>query len=328
MAIDIVDSFSLGTGRILGESIEDNIVFSYVCILLLEGDSLHAALEDLGDVIFADNIIELDNDAGAFEACHLTGVRIDEILDRSHSDTTGDLTTDSSLEIFLCNLNLLCEVEDLVDRHISFKTDGTQESSHREFLLAVDISIHDIIDVSSELNPATTEGDDTSGIELRTISVNTITEENAGRTVELRDNDTFGTIDDERTLVGHIRDRTEINILNSCVEILVIGVCAREFKFSLQRHKIGKTSLQAFINRISWGVNIIVKELEFEAVAGVFDGEIFCKHLIQALVLALFGRRVKLQEIAERLKLNFKEVRERERILDRREINTRLIGFY
>ncbi len=144
--------------------------------------------------------------------------------------------------------------------------------------------------------------------------------------MELRNDDALSTIDDERTLVGHVRDRTEEHVIDGRVEILVIRVSAIKLKFGFERYAVSETTRQTLLDRVSRRIDIIVKKLQHEVVAGVCDREILCKHLVQSLVLALFGRRVELKKIPERFQLNLEEVRKRKRVLDRREIHTRLFG--
>ena len=73
-------------------------------------------------------------------------------------------------------------------------------------------------------------------------------------------------------------------------------------------------------------VDIIVEKLKNEVVTGVGNWEILREHLVEPLILAFFRWSVKLQEIPERLKLHVKEIRERQRIFNRREVYTRFFG--
>ncbi|MPN02997.1 hypothetical protein SDC9_150220 [bioreactor metagenome] len=51
-------------------------------------------------------------------------------------------------------------------------------------------------------------------------------EEYAGRAVQLRNNDTFSSVDDESTFLGHVGNSTEIYILDDRSEVFVIRVGA------------------------------------------------------------------------------------------------------
>ena len=45
------------------------------------------------------------------------------------------------------------EFEDFKNISIAFKTNSSQKSSYRQFLFTVDVSVHHIVDVRSELDP-------------------------------------------------------------------------------------------------------------------------------------------------------------------------------
>ena len=72
------------------------------------------------------------------------------------------------------------QIEYLENVFIGFVTNRTQQGRYGQLLLTVDISIHDIIDVSSKLYPRTLERNDTSAIKHSTICMHTLTEEHAG----------------------------------------------------------------------------------------------------------------------------------------------------
>ena len=126
-----------------------------------------------------------------------------------------------------------------------------------------------------------------------------LTEKDARRTVQLADHDTFGAVDDERALLGHVRDGTEIDVLNHRGEILVVRVGAVELQLGLQRHAVGEATLQALRDAVLRRVDVIVQELEDEIVARVSDGEVLGKHLVETLLLTFLRRYVELKEIPE-----------------------------
>ena len=51
-----------------------------------------------------------------------------------------------------------------------------------------------------------------------------LSEEDTRRTVELRDDDTLGSVDNKGSLLGHVGNLTEINILNNRGKVLVVRV--------------------------------------------------------------------------------------------------------
>ena len=226
------------------------------------------------------------------------------------------------VEISLVDLDLLSQIKNLKDITVILIADSTEQSSHRQLLLTVDVSIHHIVNVRSKLNPATLERDDTRRIQLSTIRVYTRTKEDTRRTMQLAHHHTLRTIDDKRTIVRHIRDRTEEHILNDRIKILMLGIRTIQFEFSLQRHTIRKTTLQTLLHRVARRVDIIIQKLKNEVVASVSNREILAKHLIQAIILAQFGRSIQLEEVLKRLQLHLKEIRESIRSLDSSEIDS------
>ena len=100
----------------------------------------------------------------------------------------------------------------------------------------------------------------------------------------------------------------------------MVRVSAVELEFGFQGHRIGQTAVETLVDGVAGRIDIIIEELEYEVVTGVGDREILRKHLVESLVVPLFGRGVELKEILERLKLDLEEIRVRKRILYRCEI--------
>jgi hypothetical protein len=146
--------------------------------------------------------------------------------------------------------------------------------------------------------------------------VHALSEEHAWRTVKLRYYNALGTIENEGTTLGHVGDKTKINILNNLVEILMLGVSTVKLKLGLKRYTICQTALQTLLDRVAWLIDIVIDELQNKVVSGICDWEILVEHLVQALVLTILGCGVKLEEITERLKLNLQQVRIRDPVLD------------
>ena len=140
--------------------------------------------------------------------------------------------------------------------------------------------------------------------------------------MKLRHNNTLSTVDNKGALVGHVRDRTKIHILNHSCKILMVRICAIQLQFGLQRHTIGESALQTLLDGVFGWVNIIVEKLEHEIIAGVRNGEVLGKYFVKPLVVTFLRRSVQLQEILERLELNLQKVGIRKRILNRRKIYT------
>lgn len=140
--------------------------------------------------------------------------------------------------------------------------------------------------------------------------------------MELRHDDALGTIDHESALVSHIRYLTQIDILNHSGEVLVVRVGTIQFELRFERHRIGQAALKAFSYSVTWGIDIVVEKFQYEIVTGVGNREVLGKYFVKPLVVAFFGRSVKLQEVLEGFELHLQEVGIRERVLNRREVYT------
>ena len=107
--------------------------------------------------------------------------------------------------------------------------------------------------------------------------------------MQLRNNDTLSSVDDKRTLVGHVRNGAEVHVLDRGSEILMVGVGAIELEFGLQRHTICETTIEALVDSVARWVDVVVKEFQHKVVSGVRDWEILRKHLIESLVFSLLS---------------------------------------
>jgi hypothetical protein len=136
-----------------------------------------------------------------------------------------------------------------------------------------------------------------------------LVEEHARGTVQLGDDDPLRTVDDESAGRSHVGDVSQIDVLNPRVKVLVLGVGARKTEFRLQRDVVGKSALQAFLDRVLGRIDEIIDEAEFVVVPRVLDRENFLEYLIETLVLSAFGRRIQLEKVTERLELDLQKVR-------------------
>ena len=164
-----MDSLLFGVGGVLLEGVEDDGVVRRVGLLLVEQDGVNARLENQVDAILVEFLLAVDDHLVALDGDHFAGVLVYEILHPGAEHTGSKLAAEGLLQVGLVDPDLLGQVEDVDDVLVGLKADGTQKSGHGELLLAVDVGIHDIVDVSGKLNPRAAEGDDTGRIELRAV---------------------------------------------------------------------------------------------------------------------------------------------------------------
>ncbi len=299
LPVDINDSFLLGVAGVFLQGVVDDREVDARQILLVQEDRLGAALDDLVDMLLFEHRLAVDDDVVALDRNDLARILVHEVLDPSRQHACSELAAHGFLEVGFRNLYLVGQVENLQNLLVGLVTDGAQQRSDGQLLFTIDVSIHHVIDVRSELDPRSLERDDTRGIELGAVGVHALPEEHTRRTVQLRHDDALRTVDDERTPFGHVRNRPEIHVLHDNAEILVLVVRTIKFQLGLQRDAVCQPAFQTLLDRVTRRVDIIIDELQNEIVPGVRDGKILLEHLVQPLVLTILGRSVHLEKIPE-----------------------------
>ncbi len=248
-----------------------------------------------------DHVVALDVD-------HLARILVHEVLVPGLQDACRQRAADALLEVRLVDLDFLRQAENVKDGLVAFEADGPEQGRDGEFLLAVDVGVHHVVDVSRELDPGPLERDDTCRVELGAVCVHALAEEYARRAVQLRNDDSFGAVDDECSAGSHVRDRTQVDVRHHRVEILVLLVGAVELEFRFQRDVVSQAHVKALVHRVARRVDEIIDELQNEIVAGISDREYLLENLVESLVLAVFRRRLQLEEVLERLQLDFQKI--------------------
>ena len=101
-------------------------------------------------------------------------------------------------------------VESANDIGIGLQAEGAQKHRAVELALAVDTDIQQVLVVVFELDPAAAVRNDLA--EEVALRLNAF-KEHARRTMQLRNNDALGTVDDERAVLGHQRNFAEEHFL-------------------------------------------------------------------------------------------------------------------
>jgi len=60
-----------------------------------------------------------------------------------------------------------------------------------------------------------------------------LSEKDSGRAMQLRYNHTLGSVDHKRSFLGHVRNGTQVHILNDGCKVFVIGVGAIQVELRL-----------------------------------------------------------------------------------------------
>ena len=116
-------------------------------------DSLSTTLKDLHHIFLGNLCLALHDNLITLDRNHLTRILIHEVFVPALQHTGCQLRTNNLLQGFLVNLNLFGKIENLQDIFISLETDGSQQGGYGQLLLTIDVGIHHVVDIRSELNP-------------------------------------------------------------------------------------------------------------------------------------------------------------------------------
>ena len=153
LLVDVVHSLDLGVGRILLERVENDIVLRGAGLVLLEKDGLDVGVEDGCYCVVIQDLAAVEEGLGTLDGDDLAGILVLEVLHPGLENLGCKLAALVLREHLLLDLDLVGKVEDVDDVLVPVEADGAQEGGDGKFLLAVDVRIHDIVDVSGELDP-------------------------------------------------------------------------------------------------------------------------------------------------------------------------------
>ena len=119
----------------------------------------------------------------------------------------------------------------------------------------------------------------------------------AGRAVQLADDDALGAVDDELAAADHDRHVAE-------VDFFLDGLLLVEAQPDAERPAVGQAELPALVGAVARLAQLVLEVLERERLVVALDGEDFAQHAFQAGGRALFGRHVELEEAVVGLRLD------------------------
>ena len=272
-------------------------------VVVRHGDLLDAGLDQLADVLGGDPLVARDDDlvvlAQHVEAGHLA------LEPLGHELQVRALGREVER----------VEHEELAEDRLVGEADRLQQRRHRHLAPAVDAEEQEVLRIEFEVEPRAAVGDHAGREEelagaVRLAAV--VLEEHARRPVQLRDDDALGAVDDERAVVGHERDLAHVDLLLLHFLDGVLGrllVHQDEPHLRAERRAVREAALLAFgdVERGRQQREADVLEPRVAGVAG--DRENRRERGLQALVLARFGRGVRLQERPVGRELRFEQER-------------------
>ena len=212
---------------------------------------------------------------------------------------------------------------------------GLEQNGRGHLAAAVDTDIQDVLVIEVEIEPGSAHGNDAAGIEHLAGRVGlaaVMLENDAGRTLELVDDDTLRAVDDERALFGHQRQRAEVDILflavaEGAVARALFHIVHVKADLDADRCLVGQPLGNAFRLIVLGFADFIAQVFKACGAVEILNGKDGTEHSFQShlgvAILAAF-----LQEDIVRVHLKVEQVRYGERHLDFSELLCQLLHRY
>ena len=206
--------------------------------------------------------------------------RVDQIVRRDFIDEVGP-------HVRLINLHRLglveCADQSRVRREIGVHC---AEQRHRgEFSALIDSNQKFVVLIDNKFDPTSPFGNNSAGITFLLAWFRTQDKIDTGRTVQLTDDDAFGTIDNKFATPQHNRNITE-------VDFLFDRLLFDQPQPDTEGPAVGQAKLAALGCRVTRFSEFIAKVFEFVLPIVRFDGKNFPHNLFETFPLAFAGMTV------------------------------------
>ena len=245
---------------VLFEGIYDDVVAGIPSPGFNQGNTL-----DLG---FFEFFIQFFGEFGFFFGDDFTGFFIDDIGDNIAAVVFIDFLAGQG--------DFIDKTEGVEDVVVFRESNGPQQRSDGEFFSSVDINIKHVIDIGGKFNPGAAEGNDPRAVDFGSVGMNGFTEKDPGRSVELRNNHPFCSVDDKGTSIGHHRQRADIDFTfdgavvgGSAFGVIFPGKSEHSFEGTGK----GDPSFLAFIDGIFRQFDVVTDEFQDQFFPVIGDRE-------------------------------------------------------
>src|SRR6185437_8694598 len=225
------------------------------------------------------------------------------VVGRVHDVADGDLAFDLSGASPIHDLLVrrLIEAADQVDVLAVLGVHRPQQRERRELSALVDADGEHLFLAHVQFDPTAALGDDPATVQLALVAFHLADEIDARAAVQLADHHALGAVDDELAAAEHDRHVAQVDLL---FDRLLFGQAQPD----LERPAVGQPQLAAFVGFVPRLAQLVAKVLQLQRLVVALDREDLAQHAFDALVLALLGSDVQLQESFVAASLNFREI--------------------
>ena len=223
----------------------------------------------------------------------------------------------------LGDLQILDVVEKIQQIDVRAITDSAKERRDEELAAttaAIEIDVKQIVIVELHFEPRAAVGNDAERMERFAVRMRRNFEGDARRTVELRNHDTLGTVNDEGTALSHHGDFAHVDIF------VLDEVFFAEAELHVERHGISDPLAEALQLGALGVAKIIGHVLERQALVVAENRKHLAENGLKALRLALLFGNALLQKVQVGRNLNLDEVRRLDDFAELAEVNAFRVG--
>ncbi len=237
----------------------------------------------------------------------LAGFRVDITLDEVHLRA----------ELLGGDFVGLVKLADNLRRRAEFFAHRPQEHGRGDFAGLVDPHCDRVFLGNRQFDPAAALGDNSRPVQRAVGLLHFHGKIDARAAVQLRYDNSLGTVDDELTAACHYRNFADVDALFQNR----LDVFAFEAAADTERQPVGQTQVATFLRLVSRLAKLVVDVLQAHRFVVADDGEHFSQQSFQTFVFPLTGQGMLLNEPSVTGGLKLYQIRYRSRIADLIEIS-------
>ncbi len=239
----------------------------------------------------------------------------------------GGATAKENIGIqFLLGLDLIAKEDPLTRIEVVQELFGGvskrfQKHRHGEFPAAVDAIVENIFGIEFKVEPGAAKRDDARRVQNLPAGVgfsSVMIEENPRRTMQLAHHDPLGAVDNEGPIVGHQRQRPEIDFLfldvaNRAGAGFFVDVVDDQAHHDFQGGFVGHSPRQTFFDIVFDFAKTVLNKLQRSRATEILNGENALENFLESSIASCLRRDIPLQKLIVAFLLHLNQIRDARR---------------